>query len=435
MGDPSTDTTWKDRLERFCGTVAPERLRRFLVQYPDAYGRVDSTGCLLIHHICRWREGRRELLEVLLDVGGTEQLLRLPEQRDNDIGLHPLFTVARDRFDDGSFELLLRANPQVLETKMGHLPCIHTMAIDGIPAARWTTLVTHYPHAARLRSDSDTLLHTACRSIASRPSSWCESFACLAQHLPDLLHERNQRDQTPLEALFYCKESMLECRPSLLDLFLSGDNDVPVNAIRFSLSTLLHEAFSRYRRKSFQSVRRRLCDLLNAKSPDFYRITVRNGDTVLLSTASQPGWPFQNDFPELLEHCVDCVNDITGEYPLHRAIRRDLNAPVMAQLLEAYPPAAKERDREGFLPLHICLTRDPRRGTGFREVLSQVLEAYPAAVLEPTPPDGKLPFVVAAEKSFPVELIFLLIVTDPLVLTHPQVWIRPRSRIRLADLR
>ena len=85
--------------------------------------------------------------------------------------------------------------------------------------------------------------------------------------------------------------------------------------------------------------------------------------------------------------------------PVHICITRDdVDAALLAPLIESNPNAAAVRDSFGWLPLHVLCTRGDIKGDRLAKIIEVLAPANPAAVSETLPveltPGGKKNFTV-----------------------------------------
>ena len=97
-----------------------------------------------------------------------------------------------------------------------------------------------------------------------------------------------------------------------------------------------------------------------------------------------------------------------GDLPLHLALWKQAPAEAVAQLVAAYPEAAREKDKYGNQPLHLALKRNGAKHMAPAEVVAQLVAAYPEATREKDK-DGSLPLHWAVRNQAPAEVVAQLV--------------------------
>jgi hypothetical protein len=117
------------------------------------------------------------------------------------------------------------------------------------------------------------------------------------------------------------------------------------------------------------------------------------------------------------------ANEI-GFLPLHCACvskpfepeDQDIKPEVVTLLLEKYPFAAAVTDRKGRLSLHLACSRCSNMAVHYigdmGDVLSAVMDKHPEAA-EESDEYGKTPMAYVCESDGPLELIYFLILKNP----------------------
>ena len=99
--------------------------------------------------------------------------------------------------------------------------------------------------------------------------------------------------------------------------------------------------------------------------------------------------------------------DKNGRLPLHVAVERQAPEEVTLALLKAHPDGAKEKDENGRLLLHSAADRQAPEA-----VTLALLEAHPDGAKEKDE-NGRLPLHVAADRQAPVEVMLALLDAHP----------------------
>ena len=109
--------------------------------------------------------------------------------------------------------------------------------------------------------------------------------------------------------------------------------------------------------------------------------------------------------------------DVDGRYPIHIALKERTgahikdNIAVICMLGEMHPSACQAGDpeRRGALPLHSALE------LGHDDIVCwEVLNRYPAAAMQASPTDGRLPLMIAIEHRSSVGVV------NDLLKAHPE---------------
>lgn len=99
------------------------------------------------------------------------------------------------------------------------------------------------------------------------------------------------------------------------------------------------------------------------------------------------------------------MKDGNGDLPIHAALRNP-RAPrrILDELIQLAPDTAKVPSGSGQLPLHLAVGRCS---------LELLVQAYPAALSQVVPQNGLLPYLDAASRDVPVNVIYTLLRNKP----------------------
>lgn len=150
------------------------------------------------------------------------------------------------------------------------------------------------------------------------------------------------------------------------------------------------------------------------EAQDISALTNASGDTpflhALLTNASEDAL---RDMLANWDGIASLCNEKTGEYPLHRAISRELAPQFLSLLLEAYPRASSMCNTDGMLPLHLCLSSSKHATLEHLGFTLSLLEAHEAAVTTPLP-NGMHPLLLASSMGFSLDVVYRLLRCAPL---------------------
>jgi len=372
-----------------------------LKAYPEAARKKDRDGCLPLHVAL----GKRfsivsSDLEIFLQKDFktntaviSELLKAYPEaarEKDRD-GRLPLHDAAIYNSNAEVISELLKAYPEAAtaareKDRDGCLP-LHDAASYNSNAAVISELLKAYPEAVREKKEDGRLpLH-----YAAKKNSHAAVILELLKAYPEAVREKDRDGRLPLH---YAAEN--NSNAAVISELLKAYPEA-VREKKEDGRLLLHDA-ARY--NSNAAV---ISELLKAY-PEAVREKDRDGCLPLHYAARYNSNAAV--ISELLKAYPEAVREKNrdGRLPLHAAFGKSLsrsslpvliflnfltdkdfipNAAVILELLKAYPEAAREKDRDGRLPLHdaVLPLHDAAEKNSNAAVISELLKAYPEAVL------------------------------------------------------